>query len=141
QILFSFRDNVSLGPILFNFILFVVVNYAIAQWVNVDTAGHIGGLVSGVVISVLHYFNIVVSVMQMALVTLLSPLLVFIVPKDQLHYYNTFKLVIEAEDKLQSVYGQLLTDGQRADSLHQVMPLLDSVQRRLSALNYVEPEL
>jgi membrane associated rhomboid family serine protease/antitoxin component YwqK of YwqJK toxin-antitoxin module len=138
QILANFRNLKVLRGIAVNFVLFVVVNYAIARQLSVDNAAHIGGFVSGVMLCLLNYWGWLVPLWQQALVAVVLPFAVFFVPKGQLRYYETFNLVAVAEARLVDVYDQLLTDDQRADSLrNEVKPKFDSALIGLSNLGTV----
>lgn len=138
QFLANFRNVRVLKGIAVNFVLFVVVNYAIARQLNVDNAAHIGGFVGGVMLCLLNYWGWLLRLWQQALVALMLPCAALFVPKGQLRYYETFNLVAVAETRLADVYDQLLTDDQRADSLrNDVQPKFDSALVRLSSLGNV----
>lgn len=142
QVLANFRNLKVLRGIAFNFILFVVVNYAIARQLSVDNAAHIGGFIAGVILCLLNYWGLLLSLWQQALVAIVLPLAVLFVPKGQLRYYETFNLVAVAETRLVDVYDQLLTDDQRADSLRNgVQPKFDSALERLSELGKLPPRI
>lgn len=141
QAMVSFRDSKVLQNVLINFIVFVVINYLISKSLNVDTAAHIGGFISGALLSVIHYFNQLRSPFAMAVVAGLSPFLVFVVPKDQLNYYNSFQAVIKAERHLNVIYNESLSDNQFADSLRVVISAFDSAQVMLQNIPHVPEEL
>src|SRR5690606_6611315 len=135
-VLANFRNREALRSIAFNFVVFAVVNYAIARQVNVDNAGHIGGFVAGVTLCLLSFAGLVVVAWQQVLILLLLPLTIAFVPKGQLRYYEAYNIVASADTHLQSINDQLLTDDQRADSLRNgVLPELNAAITSLRALN------
>lgn len=136
QVLVNFRNRQALRSIAFNFVVFAIVNYAIARQVNVDNAGHIGGFAAGVALCLLNFAGFVVVARQQILVLLMLPLTIAFVPRGQLRYYEAYNAVARADGHLQSVNGQLLTDDQRADSLRNgVLPEFNSAISRLRTLN------
>jgi rhomboid protease GluP len=138
QVLANFRNLNVIKGIALNFVVFVVVNYAIAQQLNVDNAAHIGGFVAGVLLCLLNYFGFLVPLWQQALVAVALPFAVLFVPKGQLRYYEAFNQLAVAEARLLDVYDQMLTDDQRADSLRNgVLPKFDSALDRLSTLGKI----
>lgn len=138
QFLANFRNLKVLKGIALNFVVFVVVNYAIARQLSVDNAAHIGGFVAGVMLCLLNYWGWLLALWQQALLAVALPFAVLFVPKGQQRYYETFNLVAVAESQLVDVYDQLLTDDQRADSLRNgVQPKFDSALARLSKLGKV----
>lgn len=136
QVLANFRNREALRSIAFNFVVFAVVNYAIARQVNVDNAGHIGGFVAGVALCLLNFAGFAVIAWQQVLLLVLLPLTVAFVSKGQLRYYEAYNIVARADTHLQSINDQLLTDDQRADSLRNgVLPELDAAIISLHTLN------
>lgn len=141
QILANFHNRKALGAIAFNFIIFVAVNYAIARQFNVDTAGHLGGFVSGAALLLINYGGTFNSASHQVILLLAIPFVVLLVPEHQLRYYQVYSNVIRAEEHLRSVYDQLLTDHQRGDSLQQILPEFESALDRLNQLPAVPHEL
>lgn len=138
QVLANFSNKRALRGIAFNFIVFAVVNYAISRQVNVDNAGHIGGFLAGIILCLLNFSGLFIAIWQQAALLLLLPFALVFVPKHQLQYYEAYNLVAFADNRLQSVNNQLLTDDQRADSLRNgVAPHFDSALRRLEALERI----
>ncbi len=141
QVMVNFRNSQVLKSVLINFVIFVVINYFIAKGLNVDSAAHIGGFLSGLILSAIHYFNFLRTKMSMLVITIVSPLLIVIAPKDQLYYYNAFQAVLDAEKKLNGVYKQSLPDNQFADSLRSVIHSWDSAHAMLMNVHHVPDEL
>lgn len=142
QVLANFSNRQALRSIAFNFVIFVVVNYAISKQVNVDNAGHIGGFVAGASLCLLNFFGFLIQTWQQVALLVLIPLSVLFVPRHQLHYYEIYSQVAKAGMRLESVNGQLLTDDQRADSLsNDVLPLFDTALVSLGALEKVPPRV
>ncbi len=141
QVLANFRNRKILVSVLINFLIFVVINYAIAKNANVDTPAHIGGFVMGALLSLINFFGILIPAIQWAALMAIIPFVVLLVPRDQLDYYNVFQRVVDAEDRLQRVYNQMLTDQQRADSLSLILPKWDSAQLQLKGLTSVPEKL
>lgn len=142
QVLANFSNQRALRSIAFNFVVFVVVNYAISRQVNVDNAGHIGGFVAGATLCLLNFFGSLIVTWQQVVLVALIPLAVIFVPRHQLHYYEIYNQLSDAGMRLESVNGQLLTDDQRADSLsNDVLPRFDTALARLRALDNVPPRV
>src|SRR5690606_20672127 len=142
QVLANFSNRRALRSIAFNFVIFVVVNYAISKQVNVDNAGHIGGFVAGTSLCLLDFFGLLIKTWQQVALLVLIPLSVLFVSSHQLQYYEIYSQVAKAGMRLESVNGQLLTDDQRADSLsNDVLPLFDTALVSLGALEKVPPRV
>jgi membrane associated rhomboid family serine protease len=141
QVLANFRNRQQLTNILINFLIFVVINYAIAQSANVDTPAHIGGFLMGVSLSLLNFLGLLIPVFQWALLVAALPFLILGVPETQLKYYNIFQTVVQSDGDISRIYNQMLTDEQRADSLSFVKPHWDSAAEQLKVLGRVPTKL
>jgi membrane associated rhomboid family serine protease/antitoxin component YwqK of YwqJK toxin-antitoxin module len=138
ELLVHYRDRSALINIVTSFAVFVVINYFIAISMPVDTAAHIGGVVSGAVLATTarfrrRYFSPVL--LSVILLSAASTLLVL--PKDQVQYYAIFRQVMDTEDHQRKLYDQQLPDQQVADSLTIVLHQWDSIRSQLQALQHV----
>ena len=108
QLVDSHRDMKKLQPVLINFLIFVVVNVFVTNVFNVDLAGHIGGCVAGLILAVCHFkLNVFRDKIQMAILLVALPFILFLLPKDQVNYYNLFQRVLK-EEKLFPILQKLL---------------------------------
>ena len=137
QVLGNFRNKRLFSSVLVNFLILIAISYVIGSHANVDTPAHIGGFVTGALLSLINYFGLLIPVFQWAILATVMPSLVFAVPRVQLQYYNVFQRVVNAEDHLQRVYNQMLTDDQRGDSLNYIIPQWDSASLQLKQLSDV----
>lgn len=138
EIIGSFRDRRQLANVFINFVVFVVINAFIATTVNVDMAGHIGGFVGGLLLATFHFR--LRWFMQKKMLALLLPLLactLFLLPKDQLRYYEIFQRVLKTQDHTKGLYTIVTTDNALKDSLIKVLPMWDSISSSLNSLRKV----
>ena len=99
EIIGNFHDRKQLLNIFLNFVVFVVINAAIAAGFSVDIPGHIGGFLAGLLLATFHFrlrWFIQKKFLALLLVLLASSL--FVLPKDQLHYYQIFQKILQLED-------------------------------------------
>jgi membrane associated rhomboid family serine protease len=141
QVSDNFSNRKALGGVAFNFVVFVAVNYAIARSINVDTAGHLGGFLSGAAISLLNSFGLFHRLSRQVFLLIALPVVSLAVPKDQLDYYRVYNKVTKADDRLESVNNQLMPDHLRGDSLQKILPDFDSALSELRQLPHVPIEL
>lgn len=141
QILINFRDRALLKRLLINFLVFVVVNTAIAKAANVDTPAHLGGFVAGAVLAVLNYFSWLTKPLHFLLVLVVLGSIVGVMPQHKREYYQIYQQVMHFENVLQRTGRQLLTEEQRHDSLTTLVPVLDTVQARFDRMTYIDKPL
>lgn len=142
EIVGNFHDRQKLLNIFLNFIVFVIINAAIASGVNVDVAGHAGGFFGGLILATFHFklgWFIQKKFMALLLVLLSSTLLVL--PKDQVHYYRIFQRVLDLDDHTSRLYKTTTTDAGLKDSLVAALPRWDSITSSLRTLKKIPPEL
>ena len=143
EIIGNFHDRRRLANVFLNFVVFVVINWFIATQVNVDVAGHIGGLLAGLLLATLHFkFHVFIQEKFLALLLLLllgSTLL--LLPKDQVRYYRIFQRVLKTDDRINSFYAGIRSDGEVRDSLVVMLPVWDSISSSLDRLKKVPPQL
>ena len=106
EIIGNFHDRRRLVNVFLNFVVFVLINGYIATKVNVDVAGHIGGLLAGLLLATFHFkfhWFIEEKFLTLLLVLLASTLL--LLPKDQVRYYRIFQQVLKTDDRINSFYA------------------------------------
>ena len=142
EIIGSIRDRQLLLNVFLNFLVFVVINAFIATAANVDMAGHIGGFLGGLLLATFHFrFRWCIQEKFMVLLILLLSSTLFVLPKDQVQYYQVFQRVLKAQDYTKDLYGQVTTDNALKDSLIKVLPVWDSISSLLHSLRKIPKEL
>lgn len=141
ELLRHYHNRSALISIVVSFVTFAVVNYFVAMSMPVDTAAHLGGMISGAVLAGSRWWTRTPSlaVLCVALLVALSALL--ILPKEQVKYYSIFQQVMNTEDHQRHLYDQHLTDQQLADSLHTVLYRWDSIRHQLHRMQFVPQKL
>jgi membrane associated rhomboid family serine protease len=142
EIIGSIRDRKLLLNVFLNFLVFVVINAFIATTVNVDMAGHVGGFLGGILLAAFHFrLRWFIQQKFMGLLVLLLFSTLFLLPKDQVQYYQVFQRVIKAQDYTKGIYGKVTTDNALKDSLIKVLPVWDSISSSLQSLRRIPVEL
>jgi rhomboid protease GluP len=142
EIVGNFHDRKLLLNIFLNFVVFVVINAAIAAGVNVDIPGHIGGFLAGLLLATFHFrLRWLIQKKFLALLLVLLASTLFVLPKDQLHYYRIFQRILKLEDHTDNLYSDVSTNGALKDSLVANLPVWDSISASLDAINKVPFEL
>jgi antitoxin component YwqK of YwqJK toxin-antitoxin module len=142
EVIGNFHDRQRLVNIFLNFVVFVVINGVIATSVNVDMAGHIGGFLGGLLLATFHFrlrWFIPKKFLTLLVVLLASTL--FVLPKDQLRYYQLFQRVVKAEDLTNDLYKTVSTNAELVDSLRAVLPVWDSISSSLNTINKIPFQL
>jgi hypothetical protein len=142
EIIGNFHDRRRLVNVFVNFVVFVLINGYIATKVNVDVAGHIGGFLAGLLLATFHFkfrWFIQEKFLTLLLVLLASTLL--LLPKDQVRYYRIFQQVLKTDDRINSFYAGIRSDGEIKDSLVAILPIWDSISSSLAHLKKVPPQL
>lgn len=142
EIIGSFHDRQKLLSIFINFVVFVVINALIATSVNVDMAGHVGGFLGGLLLATFHFrlrWFVQKKFLLLLLVILASSL--FVLPKDQLRYYQIFQNVLRMEHHTDELYKSVNTNGELKDSLAAILPTWDSISSSLNRINKIPFEL
>ena len=142
EIIGSFHDRQKLMNVFLNFIFFVVINAFIATTVNVDMAGHVGGFMGGLLLATFHFkLRWFIPKKYLALLLLLLASTLFVLPKDQLRYYQLFQRVLKVEEHTNELYRITKTNGELKDSLVAVLPEWDSIFASLNAINKIPFQL
>jgi membrane associated rhomboid family serine protease/antitoxin component YwqK of YwqJK toxin-antitoxin module len=142
EVIGSFHHRKNLMVVFVNFIVFVLINVFIAATVNVDIAGHIGGFMAGLLLATFHFrlrWFIQKKVLALLLVLLASTL--FVLPKDQLRYYQIFQRVLNLERHTNDLYNTIKTNGTLKDSLAVLLPEWDSISFSLNSINRIPFQL
>ena len=142
EVIGNFHDRQKLINIFLNFIVFVVINAAIATRVSVDVPGHAGGFVAGLVLATFHFklqWFIQKKLLALLLVLLSSTLLVL--PKDQVHYYRIYQRVLNLDNHTGNLYKTTTTDAVLRDSLVAILPRWDTISLMLNRIKRVPAEL
>jgi len=142
ELMGNLRNRRELNAVVVNFIVFVVINAFITTQINVDLAGHIGGCIAGVLLSLLQdKVPMFRQARNMAIVLAVLPLMMYVLPSDQLYYYRIFQRVIKAEQNTNRLYRNNYTDNQIMDSLVTVVPEWEAIGNSIRALKSVPAEL
>lgn len=125
-------------PILLNFIIFLVVTLILAEMLPVDNAAHLGGAVCGAVMA-----GLALTVKREWIVAPILVVMFFLLPKYQVHYFNFFQKVLEAQDSSNYVldhgYGRPTDDFLK--DYERVNHKWDSALNLLNAQTFVPAEL
>lgn len=142
EIIGSFHDRQKLINIFLNFVVFVVINSAIATSVSVDIAGHIGGFLAGSVLAVSHFkLRWFIEKKFLALLLILLCCTLLVLPKDQLHYYQIFQRVLNLDDHTSDLYKSIKGEAELKDSLAATLPVWDSISASLNSISKVPVQL
>ncbi|HMG91073.1 MAG TPA: rhomboid family intramembrane serine protease [Chryseolinea sp.] len=135
-------DRKKLIALAIGFIGFVIVNALIATSISVDIAGHLGGIIAGIIIAVLQYrFQLLVANWTLASAVVILFLITFALPKDLLNYYSVFKRVLLAERRTNGFYQNSMNDAQLVDSLTVITKEWDSIHHVLRSIPAIREEL
>ncbi|HEY3406127.1 MAG TPA: rhomboid family intramembrane serine protease [Ohtaekwangia sp.] len=135
ELIGSYRDRAKLQQVLINFLIFVGVNAFLTGVFSVDLAGHIGGCVAGLVFSFFHFkLGLLKGALQMALVLIILPAILFFLPKDQLAYYNLFQRIIKQDRFSSDILREVKSNNALADSLRKSESEWRSIQRDLRSM-------
>jgi membrane associated rhomboid family serine protease len=142
ELMESYHDRQRLGTVLINFIIFVIISAYFTTLFAVDMAGHVGGGIAGIVLSLLHYrFKGLAESRSLVVGLVLISCSMLLLPKDQLHYYRIFQRVLYTEKLMNKIYRNSRDDQQLKDSLAFVVPKWDSIYTSLRHLGDVRQEL
>ena len=142
QVIQNFHDRRALSNVLINFVIFLVLNAVITFSVNVDLSGHIGGFVAGALLSVVHFkLDKVKDAKSLAVVLVVVPFLIFVLPNDQVRYYKIFERFKATELRENSWNQTARTDEAMKDSLKISIPLWDSIYSSLGNVERLSSEL
>ena len=138
EIIGNFHDRQKLLNIFLNFVVFVIINAAIASGVNVDVAGHAGGFFGGLFLATFHFkFRWFIRKPILALVVVLLSTTLLVLPRDQVHYYRIFQQVLSLDDHTSDLYETITTDSGLKDSLIATLPRWDSVSSSIRNLKKI----
>lgn len=142
EIVGSSHDRQSLINVFINFVVFVLINGAIAAFVNVDIAGHIGGCIAGLIIGVFHFrFRWFIRKRYLAILTVLVASTLLLLPLGQVRYYRVFQSVLNMEEKLDQLFNSRAGDSIMKDSLASYVPQWDSILLDLDRTGNLPEEL
>ena len=142
EIIGNFHDRRRLVNVFLNFVVFVLINGYIAMKVNVDVAGHIGGFLAGLLLATFHFkFHWFIKEKYLVLLLILLASTLLLLPKDQVRYYRIFQQVLKTDDRINSFYAGIRSDGEIKDSLAAILPIWDSISSSLAHLKKVPPQL
>lgn len=138
----------SIIKLIINFIIFVSITIIFGEYMNVDHAGHFGGLFSGVFLafykeirsySSLKFPRVIDSTIFFGLIYIL---IFYLLPRSQVEYYKAFQELLAKE----KIHNQLLradysSDAEYLDSLKSALPLWIDVQKNVLLLQDLPYEL
>lgn len=125
------HDREELSRIVVNFLVFAVVNYTISLSVNVDTPAHLGGLVAGALVAVLQLVEVRLRPAVLLALLLMATSVLWILPRNQLHYYTWWQQLLDVEDRAIQVSKLKIPDAQWADTLRSMHTVYDTLQAHL----------
>jgi membrane associated rhomboid family serine protease len=135
-------DREKLLPIVSNFVVFLLVNLLITNVFAVDLAGHIGGMVTGVVIALFHFkFRLISGMVPLLIILLILPLSMAFFPKDQVRYYKLFNELIRIERDENNLLTNYRSDNALSDSLLLIIDRWDSLKDRTRSMAFVNKEV
>lgn len=138
----NLEDATARKRILSGFVVFVLINGFIAWTVNVDLWGHVGGFVGGLLISLAQFrLRVLISNLQLLIVLFALTAVIFVLPKDQVHFYRLFRSVLEQERITNGYYRGERSDAEILDSLRTAVVAWDSIDRDFDMLGAVRKEL
>lgn len=124
------RMNHSIFKLIINFVLFVVVNLIFGEYMNVDHAGHFGGLFAGIFIAfyreIRTYFSRKIPLFaDGTVIFLLIYALIFgTLSRSQVEYYKAFQDLLKKEELSSKVLkANYSSDAVYLDSLRQSVPI------------------
>lgn len=142
ELIGSYADRQRLLAVLINFFIFVAVSAFFTTLFAVDLAGHVGGCVAGLGLSLVHYkFQWLAESRNLALGLILLSLLLFLLPKDQLYYYRIFHRVLQTEKQTNRIFRDSNDDVQIKDSLVTLVPRWDSIYVAIHQLRHVPEKI
>ena len=142
EIVVSGNDRGKLVTIFINFIIFLVVNVIIMNFFAADIAGHIGGMVMGVILALLHLkLRILSDIRSLVAMLLIIPFSIFLLPRDQVRYYHLFNELISIERDENNFLSTIRNDNSLRDSLSMIKDRWDSLGERTKSMAFVRDEL
>lgn len=143
QLAESRKNDHPVVPIVFNFIVFLVVNLLFAEALNADNSAHMGGLAGGLILGVISLFN--TSYRAMMAEYLLLPVCVslfFALPRYPVTYFNFFQKVLYVEDSISQLFKQKnLSDADFLTGFKKQYAEWDTARAMLDAHTYLPEEL
>ncbi len=95
----SRSNNGHLTGVIINFVLFLVINFILAEALRADVAAHMGGLATGAVLGLTHFLP-VSPAKRLAPAIILGALVIFyfLLPRYQVDYFRFFQRVLNTEE-------------------------------------------
>jgi membrane associated rhomboid family serine protease/antitoxin component YwqK of YwqJK toxin-antitoxin module len=141
QVISTNWDWSKLKEVLANVMVFVVINVIIALSLPVDTAAHIGGALTGLIVAVLQFkFRMLVSAWALTILMILLPFSLLAVPSNKLEYYRIFQRVIQQERAI-NVILKNRSDAALRDSLNEISGEWRQLYFDLKHLKHVPEEV
>ena len=136
------REGGHLTEVMINFVLFLVINFALADLLHADVAGHVGGLVTGIVFGLAHFLSASATRIAPAIVLSAFVILFFLLPRYQVAYFRFFQRVLDAEESFNQRVAQAgLSDDDYLKLFDSTAAAWDSLNVKLGGLRFVPSEL
>jgi membrane associated rhomboid family serine protease/antitoxin component YwqK of YwqJK toxin-antitoxin module len=136
------NDREKLMPIVANFAIFLIANLLITRMFSVDLAGHLGGMVAGVILAVLHFkLRVLSSILALLILLIVIPFTMAVLPKDQVQYSKLFNELVQIERDENRYLSTYRSDNALADSLLLIKDRWDSLSRRTQSFAFVNKEI
>lgn len=143
-IIANLRDLSQIKSILLNFVIFVALNFALAESFHADNAAHLGGMLTGAMLaattfSLFRNFRVVRIEYALLIALLVS---IFLLPRYQVKYYRFFEQVIANDERISNFpTRQTLSDPEYLTFFRNHATSLDSAFAMLNSLSYVPENL
>lgn len=137
------RDGGHLTEVMINFVLFLVINFGLAEVLHADVAAHLGGLATGIIFG-LAYFLFAQPVKRIVPAVILSALLIlfFSLPRYQVEYFRFFQRILNAEESVNRRIAQGgLSDDDYLQLFDSTTVAWDSLRLELGKLRFVPAKL
>ncbi|MBX2895073.1 MAG: rhomboid family intramembrane serine protease [Cyclobacteriaceae bacterium] len=143
QLAESKKTDQPIVPLLFNFIIFLVVNFLFAKLLNADNAAHMGGLAGGLALGVLTLFDTSYKQIKGEYLILVLAITGFVMlPRYQVTYFHFFQSLLATEDSTQMLFQkQGVTDAEYVKHFKRFNTYWDSTRTLLDEQSYLPEEL
>lgn len=129
------NDAMGIWIALFNFFLFVAIIFIAGQFLPFDNAGHMGGLVAGIILGMTYRVlpeHSRPQTVKFAVAFLLLLITYFSLPRYQSKYFNVFQDFIATEDGFNNVF-KAESDSAALERLRDIQPRIQDVYNTLDS--------
>lgn len=143
QIAESRKNHHPIGPILINFLIFLVVNFFFAEALNADNSAHMGGLAGGVVLGLVSLTNSSYKTLKGELLLLPVVIALFLaLPRYQVTYFKFFQKILSIEDSTAALFDKKgISDDQFLIEFKKEQAGWDTAIAMLDSISYLPEKL